>query len=216
MGSVSLASLRSFPVRLFVRSSLRACMFLPSFLSYLFQSFARASYFHGVTKRSGEAVQVGIRRDAAGAREGGLSGNQYVSLTYTGLSSLSLSLSPVLLGLNDFTLTQPRLYPYLRCISPPGGSPVNLLSVRASCVIVVSCVLNGRYASLGAHEEKDQSRKDDLESLLYVFLDLYTGKLPWAEHVSCLVWLMVTAVPLLAAVVVVVVVVGCWCWRWSW
>lgn len=43
-----------------------------------------------------------------------------------------------------------------------------------------------RYASLGAHEEKDQSRKDDLESLLYVFLDLYTGKLPWAEHVRCL------------------------------
>lgn len=41
-----------------------------------------------------------------------------------------------------------------------------------------------RYASLGAHEEKDQSRKDDLESLLYVFLDLYLGKLPWAEHVS--------------------------------
>ncbi|CAM9750269.1 unnamed protein product, partial [Hapterophycus canaliculatus] len=39
-----------------------------------------------------------------------------------------------------------------------------------------------RYASLGAHEERDQSRKDDLESLLYVFLDLYTGKLPWAEH----------------------------------
>ncbi|CAN0144069.1 unnamed protein product, partial [Laminaria digitata] len=41
-----------------------------------------------------------------------------------------------------------------------------------------------RYASLGAHEERDQSRKDDLESLLYVFLDLYVGKLPWAEHVS--------------------------------
>ncbi|CAM9512841.1 unnamed protein product [Sphacelaria rigidula] len=41
-----------------------------------------------------------------------------------------------------------------------------------------------RYASLGAHEEKDQSRKDDLQSLLYVFLDLYLGKLPWAEHVS--------------------------------
>lgn len=41
-----------------------------------------------------------------------------------------------------------------------------------------------RYASLGAHEERDQSRKDDLESLLYVFLDLYIGKLPWAEHVS--------------------------------
>lgn len=41
-----------------------------------------------------------------------------------------------------------------------------------------------RYASLGAHEERDQSRKDDLESLLFVFLDLYIGKLPWAEHVS--------------------------------
>ena len=48
-------------------------------------------------------------------------------------------------------------------------------------------VVDRRYASLGAHEEKDQSRKDDLESLLYVFLDLYTGKLPWAEHVSALV-----------------------------
>lgn len=39
---------------------------------------------------------------------------------------------------------------------------------------------------MGAHEERDQSRKDDLESLLYVFLDLYTGKLPWAEHVRVL------------------------------
>lgn len=48
------------------------------------------------------------------------------------------------------------------------------------------CRLSARYASLGAHEERDQSRKDDLESLLYVFLDLYTGKLPWAEHVSTL------------------------------
>ena len=48
-------------------------------------------------------------------------------------------------------------------------------------------VVDRRYASLGAHEEKDQSRKDDLESLLYVFLDLYTGKLPWAEHVSAFV-----------------------------
>ncbi|CAM9973771.1 unnamed protein product, partial [Ascophyllum nodosum] len=38
------------------------------------------------------------------------------------------------------------------------------------------------YASLGTHEERDQSRKDDLESLLYVFLDLYMGKLPWAEE----------------------------------
>lgn len=57
---------------------------------------------------------------------------------------------------------------------------MNLLSF-----FVFSFVLVGkRYASLGAHEERDQSRKDDLESLLYVFLDLYTGKLPWAEHVS--------------------------------
>ncbi|CAN0270765.1 unnamed protein product, partial [Discosporangium mesarthrocarpum] len=39
------------------------------------------------------------------------------------------------------------------------------------------------YASLGAHEELDQSRRDDLWSLLYVFLDLYLGKLPWAELV---------------------------------
>ncbi|CAM9275806.1 unnamed protein product, partial [Ectocarpus fasciculatus] len=51
-------------------------------------------------------------------------------------------------------------------------------------VYPLPCPSSARYASLGAHEERDQSRKDDLESLLYVFLDLYTGKLPWAEHVS--------------------------------
>lgn len=36
-----------------------------------------------------------------------------------------------------------------------------------------------RYASLAAHRGLEQSRRDDLESLLYVLLFLARGKLPW-------------------------------------
>lgn len=38
-----------------------------------------------------------------------------------------------------------------------------------------------RYASLTAHELKDLSRKDDVISLYYSFLELLTGHLPWRK-----------------------------------
>uniref|UniRef100_A0A6C0DZE0 Protein kinase domain-containing protein n=1 Tax=viral metagenome TaxID=1070528 RepID=A0A6C0DZE0_9ZZZZ len=38
-----------------------------------------------------------------------------------------------------------------------------------------------RYASIAAHECVEQSRKDDLESLGYIFVYLYKGKLPWQQ-----------------------------------
>ncbi|GMR32173.1 hypothetical protein PMAYCL1PPCAC_02368, partial [Pristionchus mayeri] len=37
-----------------------------------------------------------------------------------------------------------------------------------------------RYASPSMHEEKEQGRKDDLWSWLYMMMDLYCG-LPWLE-----------------------------------
>ncbi len=36
-----------------------------------------------------------------------------------------------------------------------------------------------RYASLAAHKGQELSRKDDIESLIYVLIFLYKGKLPW-------------------------------------
>lgn len=36
-----------------------------------------------------------------------------------------------------------------------------------------------RYASIAAHKHYEQSRKDDLESLGYILVYLYKGKLPW-------------------------------------
>ncbi len=39
-----------------------------------------------------------------------------------------------------------------------------------------------RYASLAAHRGLEQSRRDDLESLLYVLLHLARGALPWQSE----------------------------------
>lgn len=36
-----------------------------------------------------------------------------------------------------------------------------------------------RYASIAAHESMEQSRKDDLETIGYILVYLYKGKLPW-------------------------------------
>lgn len=36
-----------------------------------------------------------------------------------------------------------------------------------------------RYASIAAHQNKEQSRKDDLESIAYILIYMYKGKLSW-------------------------------------
>jgi len=38
-----------------------------------------------------------------------------------------------------------------------------------------------RYAPISCHLEREQSRKDDCESLLYTLLELTTGRLPWRD-----------------------------------
>ncbi|KIJ39066.1 hypothetical protein M422DRAFT_230911 [Sphaerobolus stellatus SS14] len=38
---------------------------------------------------------------------------------------------------------------------------------------------NARYASLGAHEGNEQSRRNDMEALAYIFIDCLKGNLPW-------------------------------------
>ncbi|EFP10594.1 hypothetical protein CRE_01171 [Caenorhabditis remanei] len=45
------------------------------------------------------------------------------------------------------------------------------------------CAFRGttRYASLAAHEGKDQSRKDDLESWWYMILEMIAEELPWKK-----------------------------------
>lgn len=36
-----------------------------------------------------------------------------------------------------------------------------------------------RYASIAAHQNKEQGRKDDLEAVMYMLVYLYNGNLPW-------------------------------------
>lgn len=38
-----------------------------------------------------------------------------------------------------------------------------------------------KYASIAAHERCEQSRKDDLESIAYMFVYFFNGKLPWSN-----------------------------------
>lgn len=38
------------------------------------------------------------------------------------------------------------------------------------------------YASLNTHEDKDQSFRDDLWSIIFSFVDILVGLLPWSEE----------------------------------
>lgn len=38
------------------------------------------------------------------------------------------------------------------------------------------------YASVNTHEEKDQSYRDDIWSVLFSFVDILVGQLPWSEE----------------------------------
>jgi len=47
-----------------------------------------------------------------------------------------------------------------------------------------NCTFRGttRYASLRAHDEEEQSPRDDLESWLYLVIEFMSGQLPWAMY----------------------------------
>ncbi|KAA6386139.1 MAG: putative tau-tubulin kinase 2 [Streblomastix strix] len=38
-----------------------------------------------------------------------------------------------------------------------------------------------RYASINAHRKRELGRNDDLMSLIYIFVEFYTGSLPWVS-----------------------------------
>ncbi|KAI0370613.1 kinase-like protein [Pilatotrama ljubarskyi] len=67
-----------------------------------------------------------------------------------------------------FDFEHSRLY-----IDPSTGLHVPFRTERHSTGTV-------RYASVAAHRRHQVSRRDDIESLLYVFLELHHGKLPWS------------------------------------
>ena len=53
----------------------------------------------------------------------------------------------------------------------------------------IPCTKNGmigtaRFASANAHQEMELSRRDDLESLGYMMIYFYLGKLPWENILS--------------------------------
>lgn len=52
------------------------------------------------------------------------------------------------------------------------GEHIKLTNTRKFCG-------TARYASVSAHDGNEQSRRDDMESLGYIFVYLYKGRLPW-------------------------------------
>ncbi|KAA6391864.1 MAG: putative tau-tubulin kinase 2 [Streblomastix strix] len=38
-----------------------------------------------------------------------------------------------------------------------------------------------RYASVNSHRKRELGRQDDLMSLIYIFVEFYTGSLPWVS-----------------------------------
>ncbi|CAK75979.1 unnamed protein product (macronuclear) [Paramecium tetraurelia] len=56
---------------------------------------------------------------------------------------------------------------------------INSKGEHISYVKKAGLIGTARYASVSAHEEMEQGRKDDLESIGYVLIYLATGNLPW-------------------------------------
>ncbi|KAA6369162.1 MAG: putative protein serine/threonine kinase, partial [Streblomastix strix] len=38
-----------------------------------------------------------------------------------------------------------------------------------------------RYASINSHRKRELGRQDDLMSLIYIFVEFYTGRVPWGN-----------------------------------